>query len=40
MKEGLVNLGLDLERDSAKSRPSVDEVKRVSVKRKEEDTAN
>lgn len=34
VKEALNNLGLDLERDSAKSRPLVDEVKRVSVTRK------
>ncbi|MEX0971004.1 MAG: AIPR family protein [Paracoccaceae bacterium] len=35
VKQGLQNLGLELERDSAKSRPLVDEVKRLSVERRE-----
>lgn len=34
VKQGLQSLKLELERDSAKSRPLVDEVKRISVERK------
>ncbi|SLN75314.1 AIPR family protein [Ruegeria meonggei] len=34
VKEALNNLGLELERDSAKSRPLVEEVKRLSVSRR------
>lgn len=34
VKQGLQTLELELERDSAKSRPLVDEVKRISVERK------
>ncbi|MGK7663402.1 MULTISPECIES: AIPR family protein [unclassified Marinovum] len=34
VREALVNLGLEVERDSAKSRPLVDEVKRVAIARR------
>ena len=34
VKKGLKSLGLELERDSAKSRPLFEEVKRISVERK------
>jgi hypothetical protein len=40
VKHSLKNLGLELERDSAKSRPLVDEVKRISVAQRLNDTAN
>lgn len=40
VKKGLTNLGLNLERDSAKSRPLCDEVKKIAVERKAVATAD